>query len=158
MYFTFLENMNKLFGLSSILLLVLLSACSKEPVFPIEPHIEFVDIQPREVREMRDSIVITLRFTDGDGDLGSDEGDQNLFVKDLRSQFPDSLTTIGYRIPDLSTDANNPSIQGNIIIQVAPTIITPGLADDETSFMVYLFDRADHKSNEVITDKIKIIK
>jgi hypothetical protein len=138
--------------------LLLLLSCNSDPVFPVEPHIEFVDIQPAEVRQFRDSIVITLRFTDGDGDLGDDgSGDKNLVVKDNRTQFPDSLTTIYYTLPNLSPNAKNPSIQGNIIITVAPTIITPGQSSDQTDFTIYLYDRADNKSNVVITDPISII-
>ncbi|MBK6979484.1 MAG: hypothetical protein IPH28_22315 [Cytophagaceae bacterium] len=63
-----------LFGLI-ILAAVALSSCYKEPDFSISPVIEFYTINS-EVRldqatgGVKDSVVVTIKFQDGDGDLG----------------------------------------------------------------------------------------
>ena len=81
----------------------LLISCSREPVFPLEPHLEYVDIQPRTVTELVDSIFVTLRFTDGDGDLGDEVGTemQSIRVRDMRilpdsTMLPDDLAAGTY--------------------------------------------------------------
>jgi hypothetical protein len=53
-----------------------ISACFNPPEFPIEPQIEFVSIQYKEYGTgfdtQADSLILTISFKDGDGDLGLD--------------------------------------------------------------------------------------
>lgn len=150
----------RLFIIFPALLLITLSSCNNDPVFSVVPQIEFVDIQPREVQQFVDSMIITLRFTDGDGDLGDQGVEKNMIVIDQRTTLTPQQATIEYTVPNLTPEARNPSIQGLIYIQVAPTAITPGLNIDseKTHFSIRLSDRAGHTSNEIITDEINIIK
>ncbi|WP_187264706.1 hypothetical protein [Pontibacter beigongshangensis] len=56
-----------------VLLLVLFSACRKEPVYDVVPHIEFKRVEKftfEENRLKRDEISIVIGFQDGDGNLG----------------------------------------------------------------------------------------
>src|SRR5262245_52080435 len=48
------------------------TACFDPPEFPIEPEIDFEDIYFREAKGVgqRDSLVLTISFRDGNGDLG----------------------------------------------------------------------------------------
>ena len=144
----------------SLLICSCLAACRQEPVFPIEPHITYLSVDVLEVKENRDPMWVEVHFTDGDGDLGDLEDDTqgSLIVIDNRTQFPDSLRTFYYRIPDLTPDTRNPSIQGKISVRVPPTIITPGLSQDYTTYTLYLYDRGGHKSNEVTSDSVRIIR
>lgn len=54
-------------------------ACNKPPEYPLEPRIEFKAIEsyPIVYREggKADSLVLVIRFEDGDGDLGLSEAD-----------------------------------------------------------------------------------
>ena len=52
--------------------LLFLTGCFSEPDYPATPQIEFVSLQNLEskARTNTDSVVITLFFRDGDGDLG----------------------------------------------------------------------------------------
>lgn len=61
-----------LFGISMVV-----TACFDPPEFPITPEIEFEGIYFREAKTVgvMDSLVLTLSFRDGDGDLGL-SGDQ----------------------------------------------------------------------------------
>ncbi len=63
------------FGLFAIILIGV-TACFNPPEFPIEPQIEFLSIQYKEYGTgfdtNYDSLILTLSFKDGDGDLGLD--------------------------------------------------------------------------------------
>lgn len=141
-------------------------ACNTEPVFPITPEIEFVDIQPREAIENVDSIVITINFKDGDGDLGDLEGSgtQSITIRDNRilpdgSLLPDSLAISKFSIPDLNANARKPSIQGTIFITLSPTLVFPrNLDEQQIPFSVTIKDRAEHNSNTIMTDPITLKK
>jgi hypothetical protein len=63
------------FGLFAIILTVV-GACFNPPEFPVEPQIEFESIQYKEYGTgfdtEFDSLILTISFKDGDGDLGLD--------------------------------------------------------------------------------------
>jgi len=63
------------FGLFAIILTGV-SACFNPPEFPIQPQIEFESIQYKEYGNgfdsEYDSLILTISFKDGDGDLGLD--------------------------------------------------------------------------------------
>lgn len=142
------------------------ASCSTDPVFSIVPEIEFVDIQPREAVENVDSILITISFTDGDGDLGDlpGSGTQSIIIRDNRvlpdgSMLPDSLAISRFSIPDLSSNARNPSIQGKIFITLSPTLVFPrNLTEQRIPFSVSIQDRSEHVSNVIQTDEILLKK
>lgn len=142
-----------------LLPVLIVAACSSNQVFPSEPEISFVDIQPKIVKEFQDSIVITISFTDGDGDLGDDGRSVfNMFVKDNRPSIPANLATISYILPNLTPDAKNPAIQGEIIIEYPATGILNGADSEVTTFDVLVVDRAGNESNTVTTEPIEIVR
>ena len=53
-----------------LLMAVLMSACLKTEEFPKEPHIDF-----KSYTRSTDYDKLTISFTDGDGDIGLDQGD-----------------------------------------------------------------------------------
>jgi hypothetical protein len=158
----------------TFLLLALLAfgfiGCDDDPVFPPEPQIEFVDIQPRIVKSLRDSIVVTFRFQDGDGDLGAlMQGEENLFLIDNRYNqglISEEQATNPFSVMNLTPDARNPSIQGTISVTIPLTAkITPN-PNETTKFQIKLYDRAGNLAtplngdpdNVVFTDEITIIQ
>lgn len=146
--------------LISYLLCLGLLACNNKPIFPLEPAITYIDMQPRDVSETSadNKITIEFSFTDGDGDLGDEVGGDkmSLIVIDNRTQFPDSLRTFRFQLPDLRPNTQKPSIMGKMSVEVLQTPLTPGTTKDSTSFTVYIYDQAGHKSNEIVTDKVYI--
>jgi hypothetical protein len=76
---TFLKN-NFLHITFPLGLLLLLNACYKKPEFPKIPEISFVDIRSvtRVPGQNLDSLVITIRYRDGDGNLGIDAEDRKV--------------------------------------------------------------------------------
>jgi hypothetical protein len=63
-----MKNLLSLFTLMAFILLVT-SACYRPPEFPVEPSISFNDIKFYETTSV-DSMVVTINFEDGDGNLG----------------------------------------------------------------------------------------
>ena len=49
-----------------------MSACYSPPEFPVEPKIEYFNVEFKEVPNLQDSLIISIKFQDGDGDLGLD--------------------------------------------------------------------------------------
>ncbi len=151
-------------------LILLATACSSEPVFPLEPQIEYVDIQPRTVKSLTDQISITFRFQDGDGDLGGeiDQGVLNLMIID--SRINDGLTeaqaTNSFSLPNLTPEVQNPSIQGLITVKLGATIVRPGRLEDSVRYQIKLVDRQGNiatpidgePGNVVWTDFIKVVR
>jgi hypothetical protein len=145
-------------------------ACNDDPVFPAEPQIEFVDIQPRVVKSLRDSIVITIRFQDGDGDLGAlTQGEENLFLIDNRFNqglITEEQATNPFSVMNLTPDARNPSIQGTITVTIPLTAKITANPNETTKYQIKLYDRAGNLAtpldgdpdNVVFTDEITIVQ
>ena len=68
-------------------IIALIISCTKPPDYPIEPIIEFERLSRNSMKQgftNNDSIVVTVSFTDGDGDLGSNDSTIDIFVSDTR--------------------------------------------------------------------------
>ncbi|MEM6630573.1 MAG: hypothetical protein AAF694_12920 [Bacteroidota bacterium] len=153
--------MNRLVLIIFPLSLFFLFGCNNDPGFSNEPTLTFVDIQPRSPRQFRDTINITVSFTDGDGDLGDDNNEvKNIFVIDNRPWLTEEQAQLFFTVPNLTPNTKNPAIQGTITVQIPPTIIRPGLGltEEATTFDVFVIDRADNESNRVTTDSITVIQ
>lgn len=150
---------NRVFILSAALVLGFFTACDNDPGFGETPQLEFVDIQPKMPVQFIDSIVITFRFKDGDGDLGDDNGQAaNMVIRDNREWIPEDRSTSIYNLPNLTPETKNPAIQGTVTVQLPPTALQPGLDQEVTSFDIYVIDRSDNESNTITTEPITILK
>lgn len=90
--------------------LVLVSSCFDPPQFPDRPSIDFRDIYFREVgtNTQADSLVVTISFRDGDGDLGLSSEDTafpfqeiNFFADANGKLINISELTVGQLTPDM---------------------------------------------------------
>lgn len=138
------------------LLYVCSSACSNKPIFPVEPHITYLDIQPRKVHQNQDFIYIKFHFEDGDGDLGDIDGGDTFSLLAIDNRPPYADTALYFKLPELDITTKNPSIQGELTLEYPPTLLRPGYLKDSTTYTVYILDRAGHKSNAIVTDMIYI--
>jgi hypothetical protein len=138
-----------------LLPLMLLLSCSKdEPDFPAEPVIEIAAISPNDVTEYSESVIITIRYEDGDGDLGENvEGVKNCFVTDNRIGV-----TYQYRIKQLAPTGSTIHIKGTVEIDMKGQAITDNSNSQSATYTVYVVDRAGHRSNSVTTSAITIHK
>ena len=144
---------NKIILFVSVILIS--SACKKENIeFDPIPKIEFVGISPTTANEYTDSVTVTIKYNDGDGDLGENTtGVKNCFVTDNRIGI-----TYQYRIRQLAPDGAEIPIEGNLNIQLGGQGITDNSTQQSASYTIYLKDRAGHQSNSITTTSITIRK
>ena len=156
----------------SLFIMACCVACYKEPVYDIKPEISFKEIR-KEIRidpftgANKDSVIISLNFKDGDGDLGLDEEEKataeknngyNYLVKAFRRQkgklveVQSDIPYSGY-FPRLRTDNKIGPIDGVLDYSLDfPHPFTP--KKDSIQFQIYLKDRAGNISNTIETKLI----
>jgi len=132
--------------------IVLLFSCEKEQVISDTPIIEFKSISPTTVQEYSDDIIITISYSDGNGDLGENNPDiHNLFVEDNRNGI-----VYQFRIPHLAPDNNSIAIEGDFNITINGSGITNESSSQQVNYTIYVTDRAGNKSNSISTSSITI--
>ncbi|MCP9753898.1 hypothetical protein EGI26_01820 [Lacihabitans sp. CCS-44] len=157
------------FGLA----ILALSSCYKEPDFSMTPNIEFASIT-KDIRldqftgAKKDSIIVSVKFQDGDGDLGFNaeeigskvpQTDYNYVVKSFRktkgvfTQFNTFETLSGF-YPRLKTDDKIGPIEGTLRYRIEIETAFWPVKKDTVKFEVYIKDRAGNKSNTVETTPI----
>lgn len=161
-------------------LALLLSACFTEPNYSTTPQIEFKGMfpYPKEAgtgvgRPKRDSVVITIGFTDGDGDLGSDSQNTTQFnsytanggwgnyeIKTFRYEnrryveVPFAVLN-ALIFPELAKGKPKGAIEGTLDFN---QIFTYGTTNRfyPTKFQIRIRDRALNVSNVIETDTITL--
>lgn len=135
-------------------------ACQKED-YPPEPQLEFIDLSKFEVKQNGlDSITFDLRFTDGDGNFGSESQD-NVFLTDTRT----GLQSRSFRIAPLE-DGSGGVREGNFRLSVrSECCIYPDTTDcifnlnypkDTMSYRIQIEDAVGNRSNVVETPKFRL--
>ena len=142
--------MKRLLTLATIA--VLLAACKKEEVMPAAPEIAFVSMSDQSVHEFDERVTVRFSYKDGDGDLGQQDPDNyTLWVKDARLQGTD-----GYHIPPLAPEDADVPIQGELEVELNALFLLGNSGQEETSYTMYVVDRAGNRSNEFTTGMITI--
>ncbi|MFT5886678.1 MAG: hypothetical protein ACI9IP_003146 [Arcticibacterium sp.] len=155
-------------------ILVVMSSCFKEPDFSFTPEISFdsinsvVRLDPF-IGATKDSVIITIKFKDGDGDLGVNLGedqidtvggktDFNYLLTNFRKvngsflKFESSEVSSGY-FPKLLYEEKPGAIEGKLNYSYDFIhAFTPKL--DTLKFEVQIKDRAGNFSNVIETDEI----
>jgi hypothetical protein len=144
---------------------LLLSSCLKTEEFPPEPMLVF-----KSYDQAAEPARLTVSFTDGDGDIGLDQGDtlapfnpgspwyHNFFVDYYKMEngtWVQQVFTLPlyYRIPVITPTGQNRSLQGDISVDIAQQVL-PQLPGDTVRFGVHIADRALHVSNTVFSDAV----
>lgn len=154
---------------AAILLCGLLQFCVQPPDYPNEPIIEFVSLSKASMKQTPlgpDSILISFNFTDGNGDLGSVNGEPNIFIKDGRDGFDKPP----YQIPFIPPQGAGNGISGLISIVVPNTCciyITPNgvplvcedvpVLLDTLTYLISIKDQSGNESNQIETPPIGLI-
>lgn len=145
--------------------LLIAFSCTNPPDYPIEPVIEFVSLSKNSMQQganpNADSTLLTLSFTDGDGDIGSDDS-ISIFLVDTRDDFEQP----GFRIPFVGAQGVGKGISGEIYIALPTSCCyyedgrTPcerlSGATDELIYDLYIKDRAGNASNVIQTAPITL--
>lgn len=157
-----------------ILLAFLVSGCTKQPEYPIEPAISFVSFTKVQNNTGKDDKgILKITFTDGDGDIGLSESDTeppfdtasmyyyNCFITYYEKQHGQYVAV---DLP-LSNNARFPLVepanQGNPLtgdIDIELYINNPFSTFDTIRFDIFIVDRALHHSNTVSTPDIVVNK
>jgi len=96
-------------------LIILFSACAKPPIYNNVPEVSFARFSSDTVQQATGISTFIISFTDGDGDLGTDEnGVVNCFIIDERRG-----DTIFYTIPKIPKQGVADAIAGEIEIDVS---------------------------------------
>ncbi len=172
-------------GLIFVLLLLSLS-CRKLEEYPVIPAIAFngFELLINEDTGISEKGILYISYTDGDGDLGLDQGDTtfpyqygglyyyNLFITyyecdngvftevplltwNNETQQYDTLT-FNARMPVLLPKEKKQGIKG--VIQNEMFIYNPLAKSDTIQFKVKIVDRALQFSNEITTPPIVLVK
>ncbi len=142
-----IKNSALLFFLS----LAIVSCKKADEIGPI-PEIEFISVTPQNVQEYTDSLVFTIKYRDGDGDLGENDPDaENFFLADSRNNV-----IYKFRIPQLAPDNSSIIIEGNLNVTLANTAIVDGSSSQTFSYSIYVKDRAGNQSNTVVTSPVTV--
>ncbi|WP_207429999.1 hypothetical protein [Sabulibacter ruber] len=175
-----------LLGLAFVLGSLGLTSCYDEPDFPLTPNLTFRGIEQRTLRNPQniryDSLILVVRFQDGDGNLGLSE---TLFPEDkeppfnsggeffhnilvnvykkvngqyLKVQLFGNDLTYNGRFPRVSTDARVEPLEGDIRYSINifenRSTDNPLQAGDTIRFDAQILDRDRNKSPVVTSDDV----
>ncbi|MEL6676906.1 MAG: hypothetical protein AAFR61_32160 [Bacteroidota bacterium] len=116
------------------------------------PEISLVNTAPLQVVAFQDSIVFEIEYTDGDGDLGTnDDTRRNVFVRDNRVDI-----THEFRLQQLAPDGAEIPITGTFNVILPNTLLTAGSAPETVTFTIWVVDRAGNESNEIESPEITV--
>jgi len=158
-------------------ILVLLFSCKADaPLFSDIPNLTLDKVEQFQRDGKDSSVVITLNYTDGDGDIGLEETDtfppfnfgsayfHNLLIQVYRIEngvkipiiIPSTTDTLNFndRIKNLTPTGKIKSISGQIKINLNAKPY-PGILPDSMSYKVQIIDRKLNKSNAVETNPLK---
>ena len=138
-----------------MLAMVGLSACLKVDKFPDKPELTSIDFQVQP----DSSGILTVGFTDGDGDIGTDDTTRkSLFVRyfewrDGKWVFAGNETTFFF-LKRIEPEGRVKSLEGELEVALKPTYYNPITPYDTLKYTVQLIDRAGNESNVVETAPI----
>lgn len=152
-------------------------SCYKEPDFSIKPVITFNKISTevrldQDLGGVKDSIIVSINFQDGDGDLGinteeikefSKKFGYNYDVETLREvngtfQKYETLETYSGYFPRLKTDGKIGPIEGILSYRIEILHAFWEIPNAKIKFKVSIKDRAGNTSNVIETEPIIIKK
>ena len=117
------------------------------------PEIELLSTGPLTATAFKDSIVFEIEYTDGNGDLGTnDDTQRNVFVTDNRIDV-----THEFRVQQLAPDGANIAITGTFFIYLPNTLLTGGNTEEKVKFSIYVVDQAGNESNTVESPEIRVL-
>jgi len=121
---------------------------------------------------MQDSAVLTISFTDGDGDVGLRDSDttgdfapEKIYHHNLFLEYFEKDDALGwvrgkdlsgndisflYRVPYLTPNGNNTALKGKIEVTLEPSYFNPLSSQSDTvMYKITLVDRSLTESNQV---------
>lgn len=145
-------------------------ACTKPPDYSDTPEIEFVSFSNTTLRQgfgtgSDDKTILTISFTDGDGDIGGNDTSSTVFFIDTR----DGSDFVEFSAPLIPEQGAGNGISGEMYIDVSTTCCIypsgesgcdggePEVPTNALVYQVYIVDRAGNKSNVIETAPLTIL-
>jgi len=173
-----MNSITKISFVVLISLIILASSCLKVETYPDEPIIEYKSFEVFE-----DSAIVTVSFTDGDGDIGLENGDttgdfapgsffySNAYLEYYElmngewvkgtadpggNNFPTADTIVfTNRLPNITPIGQNKALKGDIRLTLEPNYFNPfSNFNDTIKYKIILIDRALNISNQIETETI----
>lgn len=165
-----MQNIYKLFVLG--LFFLSLTSCVKEPEYPLEPVIEYLSSSRLSVLE-GDSFTLTVKFTDGDGNLGFVDGttascgNNNCEYDSDTTCFKDAFFSCflidqrdscfaSLAVPDVEPNGSIKAVSGELDLAAPPTFCKCGCPFDTLQYQIILRDRSGNYSNVVLSEAVII--
>ncbi len=159
------------FALSVLAGILLMESCLQPPSFPVEPEINYIGINKNTIYQgslggVVDTLIVQFGFTDGDGDLSSQDSVLDIFLTDSRQG---AVTEFKY--PLIAEEGTANGISGEVSISLTnafgnicclysngddPCTPQPGTLDT-FNFSIQIRDKANNFSNIIETEPIYII-
>ena len=144
-----------------------LFACLPDPEFSEVPTLAFESL----VTQPDGRATLTLRFTDGDGNVGLSRGHPSSVLSDVRSppQFGRRIPRVerqcvantpllvpyAYRVPVAEPTGSSPALDGTIALELTSWYLT-GTDADSVRFVWTLWDRDLNASDKAVTDAFPV--
>lgn len=156
------------------------TACYDEPNISDIPRISFQDVsvenqlQSNGQYARQDSLFLTIRFQDGDGDLGTDDpqnGEFGFLFESVERKVGEDFENVditgsvplGGRLPvGLGLGNEGSPVEGQLTYSFALRVGLTGTSEDlfdvgdSVRFSVFVKDRADNYSNTVTTSVVRL--
>lgn len=139
-----------------ILLLLVMSSCREDEEIPYSdsPEIELLEVSHDTLVEYVETLVLSIRYQDGDGDIGYESPDKYaLHVRDTRLERFD-----GFYIGPVAPPGSSVPVEGKIDIEFPNLFVFGNGQFEKTFFEIKMIDRAGHESNVLLTDAVVIMK
>lgn len=137
-----------------IISILFIFSCKKDGTVSSTPTIKLLSVSSTSLLQFKDSLVINIEYTDGDGDIGEIEPDKNAIqIKDKRLTKADY-----YFIKPQSPPGSKIITKGTININIKNLFLLGSSNSEITSLEIKLKDRSGNWSNAVNTPNITITK
>ena len=150
-------------------LVLALAACVNPPDYPDEPIIQYEGISKDSIYQFtngpEDSLVIQFSFTDGDGNISTEDSAD---ITIIDSRFPTFENSLAF--PVIPNEGTGNGISGDVfftLINTGQSICCrfndficaedPAYPVDTFSYSIYIVDRDGNRSNTIQTEQIKVL-
>ena len=152
-------NYQNIFLLTLVFLVVSCGKNDSDVLLTEVPTIELIKVVPEsnQVQQYTDELTFTISYSDGDGDLGTEDPDlPSIELVDMRDP---SVLKFDYHLSPRAPSGAEIKITGELNVVLNHTIIIDENNNVETTtFKIRIKDRAGNWSNEVETGVITVSK
>ncbi len=130
-------------------------SCKKKKnasALPADPVIELINVTPTNIVQFKDSVLVTIKYKDNNGDIGDFSPDEySLRVKDSRLASPD-----WYHVQPLAPLGHELKFEGQIQVKINTMFLLGNGTQEFSTLSIKLKDRAGNWSNEISAPPITI--